>query len=72
MSGSSTILRCELVGNDDEAASETLRKLTQDLGLKEVWVSPTLPFIVFISLGFLISILFGYTIFWILFQILGR
>ena len=58
--------------NDDEAASETLRKLTQDLGLKEVWVSPTLPFIVFISLCFLISILFGDTIFWILFQILGR
>ena len=51
---------------DDEAASAAFRVLTEDLGLGEVWVSPTLPFLLFISLGFLCSLLLGDLALWAL------
>jgi len=40
---------------EDEDYLECLRGMP----LKEVWVTPTLPFIVFITLGFVVSIFFG-------------
>jgi len=52
--------------NSDEAAWASFRVLTEDLGLTEVWVSPTLPFLLFISLGFFCSILFGDIALWVL------
>ncbi len=52
--------------HDDEAAEETFRVLVEDLGLREVWVSYTLPFLLFISLGFLCSLLLGDLALWIL------
>jgi len=45
--------------DSDEAALASFRVLTEDLGLREVWVSPTLPFLLFISLGFFCSLLLG-------------
>jgi preflagellin peptidase FlaK len=50
----------------DETASASFRVLTEDLGLKEVWVSPTLPFLLFISLGFFCSLLLGDIVLWAL------
>lgn len=44
--------------NDDEAAWEVLRKLERD-GVEEVWVSNTLPFLVFIAIGYVLTILLG-------------
>ncbi|RJS90559.1 hypothetical protein CW700_00575 [Candidatus Bathyarchaeota archaeon] len=52
--------------HDDVAAEETFRVLVEDLGLREVWVSYTLPFLLFISLGFLCSLLLGDLALWIL------
>jgi hypothetical protein len=43
---------------DDEAAIETFRKI-KEVGIEEVWVSNTLPFLVFISIGYIISIFVG-------------
>ena len=51
---------------DDEAAEAAFRVLTKDLGLREFWVSPTLPFLLFISLGFLCSLLLGDIALWAL------
>ena len=52
--------------NSDEVAWASFRVLTEDLGLTEVWVSPTLPFVLFISLGFFCSLLFGDIALWFL------
>jgi preflagellin peptidase FlaK len=52
--------------DSDEAASASFRVLTEDLGLREVWVSPTLPFLLFISLGFFCSLLLGDIALWAL------
>lgn len=52
--------------NDDEAATAMFKQLVEEVGLKEVWVSPTLPFLLFISLGFFSSLLFGDFVFWAL------
>jgi len=52
--------------NSDEAARASFRVLMEDLGLTEVWVSPTLPFLLFISLGFFCSLLFGDIALWVL------
>lgn len=44
--------------HDDESAFEIFRQL-KEAGMEEVWVSNTLPFLVFISIGYFISILVG-------------
>ena len=43
---------------DDEAALEVFRRL-RETGVGEVWVSNTLPFLVFISIGYVVTILLG-------------
>ena len=55
---------------DDEAAKATFRILTEDMGLGEVWVSPTLPFLLFISVGFFCSLLLGDIALWALEMVL--
>lgn len=52
--------------NDDTAATNTLKQLTEQMRIKEVWVSPTLPFLLFISIGFFVSLLLGDIVIWIL------
>ncbi|UCH57333.1 MAG: prepilin peptidase [Candidatus Bathyarchaeota archaeon] len=43
---------------NDESALEMFRHL-QEGGVKEVWVSHTLPFLVFITIGYILAILLG-------------
>jgi preflagellin peptidase FlaK len=50
---------------DDEAALRTLRILKKDLELGEIWISPTLPFLLFISFGFLCSLILGDIALWV-------
>jgi len=56
---------------DDDRAMEIFRKL-KDQGVKEVWVSHTLPFIVFMLFGFLVTILIGDIALWSLRETLFR
>jgi preflagellin peptidase FlaK len=44
--------------HDDEAAWEIFRQLKRE-GAEEVWVSNTLPFLVFIAIGYISALLFG-------------
>ncbi len=44
--------------NDDEAAREVFTQLRRE-GVEEVWVSSTLPFLVFITIGYVLAILVG-------------
>lgn len=43
---------------DDDAAVEVFRRL-REAGVEEVWVSNTLPFLVFISIGYVIALVLG-------------
>ena len=43
---------------DDDAADEMFKKL-KDAGVEEVWVSHTLPFLVFIAIGYILTIVAG-------------
>lgn len=43
---------------DDDAAIEVFRRL-KEAGVKEVWVSNTLPFLVFIAIGYVVAIFLG-------------
>lgn len=43
---------------DDDAAVEVFRRL-REAGVEEVWVSNTLPFLVFISIGYVIALILG-------------
>ncbi len=56
---------------DDEAAEEVFRRLGGE-GVEEVWVSHTLPFLVFITIGYVLTLLFGDialpVLSWLLFQ----
>ncbi|MFB0558170.1 MAG: A24 family peptidase C-terminal domain-containing protein, partial [Candidatus Bathyarchaeia archaeon] len=56
---------------DDEAAEEVFRRLGGE-GVEEVWVSHTLPFLVFITIGYVLTLLFGdialSVLSWLLFQ----
>ena len=54
---------------DDEEALEVFRRL-RSAGVEEVWVSHTLPFLVFIFIGFLSALLLGDVALWILKQML--
>ena len=44
--------------NDDNAAWEIFRRLKED-GVEEAWVSKTLPFLVFIAIGYALTVLLG-------------
>jgi preflagellin peptidase FlaK len=44
--------------NDDDAAWETFRRLEGE-GIRETWVSHTLPFLVFITVGYLMTLVLG-------------
>ena len=44
--------------HDDEYAEETFRRLRES-GAGDIWVSYTLPYLLFIAVGYVISILFG-------------
>jgi len=44
--------------NDDDAAREIFRRLEEG-GVEEAWVSNTLPFLVFIAIGYVVTILLG-------------
>jgi len=52
--------------SSDEEALASLETLTRDLGLTEVWITPTLPFLLFISLGFFCSLILGDVVLWAL------
>jgi preflagellin peptidase FlaK len=54
---------------DDDAALEIFEGLKK-VGVSEVWVSHTLPFIVFISFGYISSFLLGDVALWVLIRIL--
>ena len=56
---------------DDEAAAEVFGRLRRD-GVAEVWVSHTLPFLVFIALGYAVSLLVGDVAIWALGLILSQ
>jgi len=56
---------------DDEAATKTFQAL-RDAGVTEVWVSHTLPFLVFITFGFISSLLIGDIALWTLTHIIFR
>jgi hypothetical protein len=43
---------------DDEAAEEMFQRL-RDAGVEEVWVSHTLPFLVFIAIGYVLTLIAG-------------
>lgn len=44
--------------NDDEAAKVVFHNLERE-GVEEVWVSQTLPFLVFITVGYILTLLLG-------------
>ncbi len=44
--------------NDDEAAKGVFHSLGRE-GVEEVWVSQTLPFLVFITVGYILTLLLG-------------
>ncbi len=44
--------------NDDDAAREIFLRL-EDEGVEEAWVSNTLPFLVFIAIGYILTVLLG-------------
>jgi preflagellin peptidase FlaK len=48
---------------DDEKAAETFRLLGED-GVERVWVSATLPYLVLITAGYLLSVAFGDVLLW--------
>ena len=54
---------------DDGAAQKTFMEL-RSRGYKWTWVSATLPYIVVMAAGYLLSVIFGDVIFWILFTVL--
>jgi prepilin signal peptidase PulO-like enzyme (type II secretory pathway) len=43
---------------DDDSAVEVFRKL-KDSGVESVWVSNTLPFLVYIAIGYVLSLTLG-------------
>ncbi|MBS7619695.1 prepilin peptidase [Candidatus Bathyarchaeota archaeon] len=49
----------------DEEALEAIKEL-KEAGFKEIWVSRTLPFLVFITIGFILSIFLGDIILWVI------
>lgn len=51
---------------DREAAVNKIKELSKRGLVKEVWVTPALPFLVFITVGLFASLLFGDIIFWVL------
>jgi len=55
---------------DDEAAVKVFRELRQ-AGVVEVWVSHTLPFLVFVAFGFLSALFLGDLALWVLRWILS-
>jgi len=48
---------------DDERAAETFRRLGES-GVERVWVSQTLPYLMFITAGYLLSVVFGDVLIW--------
>jgi len=48
---------------DDEKAAETFRLLGES-GVERVWVSQTLPYLVFITAGYILSVAFGDVLIW--------
>ena len=48
---------------DDEKAAETFRALGES-GVERVWVSATLPYLVLITAGYLLSVAFGDVLLW--------
>jgi len=55
---------------EDEAASEVFERLRR-AGVEEVWVSHTLPFLVFIAFGYISALLLGDVALWALMRILS-
>jgi len=56
---------------DDDAAVEVFGRLRRS-GVTEVWVSQTLPYLVFITLGYLSALQLGDVAIWALERILSR
>jgi preflagellin peptidase FlaK len=54
---------------DDESAEHVFQSLKES-GLKEIWVSQTLPFLVFIFFGFLCTLLIGDVALWVLLKLI--
>jgi preflagellin peptidase FlaK len=48
---------------DDEKAAEAFRDL-DERGIERVWVSATLPYLVLITVGYLLSVVFGDVLLW--------
>ncbi|MCS7121880.1 MAG: prepilin peptidase [Archaeoglobaceae archaeon] len=48
-----------------EVSDENLKKL-KEIGVKEVWITPALPFIVFITFGYISTFLFGDFLFFLI------
>jgi hypothetical protein len=54
---------------DDDSAEQVFQSLRES-GLEEVWVSQTLPFLVFIFIGFLCTLLVGDVALWALLRLI--
>ena len=56
---------------NDEAALDIFNRLRL-AGVEEVWVSHTLPFLIFIAFGYLSALLVGDVALWAIMRVLAR
>jgi len=62
-------LRVFINVNEEETDTENLDKFSEKLNGK-IWATPSLPFIIFITIGLILTLLLGDAILWLAFQII--